>query len=356
MSLPDAPAVPRLILPIQYLRGIAALMVVWYHSVGQTPSIAALFPSSFGNSGVDLFFVISGFIMVVTTASSKLTAMEFFRRRVVRVVPLYWLLTLAMVGVAVVAPALFKTLVVAPVTLVESLLFIPHFSHSFPTKAWPLLVPGWTLNFEMFFYLVFALSLLLPSRARLPALAATFALLVGIGFALGPFNSAAAQVYTNPIMLEFVGGALLGKWWLSRRLLAPRWLSIAAIALGSLLLAFRGQDPFGFFNQMIGAVLVVFGALYVSFSAWLNRPLKALGDSSYSLYLTHLFTLGALRVIWSRAFAGETTVPEACTFIGLGLVASSFVGYVTYRWIETPLLARLQHVGRPRTAGAVRAT
>ena len=338
----------RLILPIQYLRGIAALMVVWFHAVGQIPVVATFFPSTFGNSGVDLFFVISGFIMVVTTAGTDVSALEFFRRRVVRVVPLYWLLTLAMVVTAIAMPSLFRTLIVAPKTLLESLFFIPHFSASFPSKAWPLLVPGWTLNFEMFFYLVFALSLLLPARAQLRAFIAAFALLIGAGMAFGPFESAPAQVYTDPIMLEFVAGALLAQLWLHDRHHAPQWLSVVAIAAGAALLACRNSAPLGYFNQMVGASLVVFGSLHTAFGASRNSVLKALGDSSYSLYLTHLFTLGVLRVVWSRAFAAPTTELAAAAFVATGLVVCSGVGYLAYRWIETPLLARLKHVGQAR--------
>ena len=122
------PPKSRLILPIQYLRGIAALMVVWFHSVGQIPGGRHVSsPSNFGNSGVDLFFVISGFIMVVTTAGTDVSAFEFLRRRIVRVVPLYWLLTLAMVVAAIALPSLFKTLIVAPKTLAREPAVHPAF-------------------------------------------------------------------------------------------------------------------------------------------------------------------------------------------------------------------------------------
>ena len=116
MNSAPASAANRLILPIQYLRGIAAIMVVWYHAVEQIPGVSSYFASGFGNSGVDLFFVISGFIMVTTTMGNAPGPLEFMRRRVVRVVPLYWLLTLAMVGLALCMPGLFRTLIVAPDT------------------------------------------------------------------------------------------------------------------------------------------------------------------------------------------------------------------------------------------------
>src|ERR1019366_2869669 len=144
-----------LIHPIQYLRGIAALMVVWHHGVGQLATLETYFPFRFGTSGVDLFFVISGFIMVVTTAGRDVTPTEFIARRFVRVVPLYWVLTLALAATALVAPSLFRSVTLTAVSLIQSLLFIPHFSPSHAGMIWPVLVPGWTLNYEMFFYVVF---------------------------------------------------------------------------------------------------------------------------------------------------------------------------------------------------------
>ena len=347
MSIPDArsPAT-RVILPIQYLRGIAAMMVVWFHAAEQLPGVKALIPNTFGNSGVDLFFVISGFIMVVTTTGATISPVEFMRRRIIRVVPLYWLLTLAMVGAALMAPGLFRTLIVTPVTLVESLLFVPHYSNSFPAMAWPLLVPGWTLNFEMFFYLVFALSLALPSRWRMVSLALAFAALVSAGLLFGPFDSAPARVYTSLIMLEFVAGAAIGRWWLRHGAEPPRVVSVVLVVLGFGLLLARDADPLGTWTQMIGAVMVVFGALNSTFAKWHLSLLRALGDSSYSLYLTHLFALGALRAVWAHVFGESIDMGSIAAFMLIGLVACAIVGYATWRWIETPLTRRLQRIGR----------
>ena len=347
MPLPAAsPSTPRVILPIQYLRGIAALMVVWFHAAEQLPRLKTLIPNTFGNSGVDLFFVISGFIMVITTTGSAISPIEFMRRRIIRVVPLYWLLTLAMVGAALVAPALFRTLIVTPATLVESLLFVPHYSNSFPTMAWPLLVPGWTLNFEMFFYLVFALSLALPVRWRVPGLAGAFGALVAAGLLLGPFDAAPARVYTSLIMLEFVAGAAIAKWWLQHRAEPPRALSAIAIALGFVLLLARDSQPLGTGTQMLGAVLVVFGALNSAFASLKLPLLRVLGDSSYSLYLTHLFALGVLRVVWVRLAGDSTATTSIWGFMATSLVVCAAVGYASWRWVETPLTRRLQRLGR----------
>jgi len=331
----------RVILPIQYLRGVAALMVVWWHAVQQVPDVGLVLSQGFGSSGVDLFFVISGFIMVVTAGKSAITPREFLRRRVIRVVPLYWVLTLAMVSLACVEPNWFKTLKVAPLTLAESLLFIPHFSASFPNMIWPLLVPGWTLNYEMYFYVIFAACLLLPIRFRMLALALVFGALVAIGRLAGPFDSAIARTYLSPLLLEFVAGAAIGWWWLSHRAGPPALAAVAMVAAGCVLIYFSNQPPLGGFSQMIGAALVVLGALHQGISATESRLLRALGDASYSIYLTHLFTLGALRLVWVHAVHRSDNLPAASAFMAVAMLVCAGVGYLVFRWIETPLLARL---------------
>ena len=331
----------QVILPIQYLRGVAASMVVWHHAAGQISGMSSQVPWEFGTSGVDLFFVISGFIMVVTTSGGRVTPLEFWRRRIVRVVPLYWLLTLLMVAVALVAPGLFKTLKVQASTLIQSLLFIPHFSQSFPGIVWPLLVPGWTLNFEMFFYLVFGLVLFLPERRRLLPLVAFFVALTAIGLVFGPFASAAAQTYTNPMLLEFAAGASIGAWWLSGRWRLPSSTSWLLIGAGFVLLLLRDREPLGTSTQIVGAVLVVVGALDARFAEWKSPLLQALGDSSYSLYLTHIFTLGALRVVWGHVLTAPPTLAATIVFMLLSLVVCAAAGWLLYRWVEAPLLARL---------------
>jgi exopolysaccharide production protein ExoZ len=260
---------------------------------------------------------------------------------------LYWLLTLAMVAADLVMPALFKTLKVTPVALVKSLLFVPHYSASFPDSVWPLLVPGWTLNYEMFFYLVLAASLCLPAATRLFALVGVLGALTAAGFLLGPFASAAARTYTDPLLLEFAGGALIGVAWLRDNGRLPIGLSLLLIGLGAVLLVRRDQAPLGEFNTMAGALLVLIGALDRRWATWRNKPLQALGDSSYSLYLTHLFTLAILRVAWARLVHGVATpaLGAACMLVALGTCAG--VGWLSYRWMELPLL---RWMSRPRRA------
>lgn len=342
------------ILPIQYLRGVAALMVAWHHGVGQLPGLEAHFPLRFGTSGVDLFFVISGFIMVRTTAGKSVMPGSFIARRLVRVVPLYWALTLALVAAILVAPSIFRTTVLTPTSLVQSLLFIPHLSPSHAGMVWPVLVPGWTLNYEMFFYAVFAASL--AFQHRLAALASTLAVLVAVGYVLGPFANPIARTYTDPILLEFVAGAVIGQLWIDGRLKLPMSVSLIGALIGAALLMLRDAPPLASYTQLLGAVLVVIGTLNMSRLNRQNDVLRALGDASYSIYLTHIFALGAWRWAWAKAQLDVSSLPMATLFMVSALVFCALVGWLTFLFLETPLLDRLNALLRKRLANVVPVT
>lgn len=337
MPTPAPNSGKRTILPIQYLRGIAALMVVWFHARGQIPGVEELVGGTFGASGVDLFFAISGFIMVVTTSGTTLSPWEFLKRRFMRVAPPYWILTLLMVAVASAIPSLFRTLIVTPTTLVQSLLFIPHFSASFPNKVYPLLVPGWTLDMEMFFYSMFAISLFLQERQRLATLAVTVVALAATGLFFGPFGSAVAKTYTSPLLLEFAAGAIIGRWWIGGKMRLPVAASLLLMIGGAVLMVVREGDPPYRFTQVIAASFIVVGALNSRFHNWDNRVLRELGDSSYSLYLSHVFTLGVLRVGWTKILPVTSTLSGAVAFMIISLVVCAIVGVLMYHWLEVPL-------------------
>lgn len=268
-------------------------MVVWHHALGQVPGMTDFIRlPEFGPYGVDVFFAISGFIMVVTT-QRPITGLRFIGLRIVRVVPLYWMATLAMVGLAHAFPGAFKTLRFDAASVVKSLLFIPYDSLAAPGNVWPVLIPGWTLNFEMFFYALFALALYLPCW-RQPVLLGVLAALVAVGAVW--HGSPAAWVYTNPRLLEFGIGMCLAWGWI------------------------RGGARGRCFDSVV---------------------LCELGNASYSIYLTHLFTLGALRIAWVR-LVPAVSLPSTLAFMGVALSVASLAGWLCYRLIERPLTTRLQ--------------
>jgi exopolysaccharide production protein ExoZ len=275
---------------IQYLRALAALMVVWYHAGGQIPSLEPFVTYEFGQYGVDLFFVISGFIMLVTTWDKPIGSAEFLVNRIKRIVPLYWAATLLLVGCAIVAPALFTRLKWDGASLVKSLLFVPYESLSLPGRALPLLVPGWSLNTEMFFYVLFAALLLVGRNWRVPLMVGTLSALVVGGVIWHP-TGAVSQSYTDPRLLEFAVGMVLGRLWVMKK--HPR------------------RD----------------GG---------NRLLLALGDASYSIYLSHMFTLTGLRLVWGRLPIPANFVTSV-VFMAFCLIGCAVAGWICYRLVERPI-------------------
>jgi len=351
---------------IQILRALAALLVVFHHARYQIHDFEIFFYGGFwpfGQSGVDIFFVISGFIMWVTTHDRQTTSLEFMTNRIVRIVPLYWLITLTVMCIAFAMPSLFRSIVLTPEHAIKSLFFIPHFYPGAPTRIWPLLLPGWTLNYEMVFYLVFAAALLLPRHLIIPLIGGLFAAAVAAGLAFD-FDSAVAIFYTDPIIMEFVAGMLLGHLWLHGRLTMPAWLAFAAIAVACA--AIVALTPFEESLQTrvlswgIPAVLIVSACLSLdrrgAFPS--HGLLKLLGEASYSIYLTHILTLGVLRTAWHRLGLVERDLDSACVFLVVSIAASVLVGIAVYYMVEVPMrhfFRRGRSSGRttaPVTAGA----
>ncbi len=319
---------------IQYLRAVAALGVVVFHAAERTGHHFAI-----GAAGVDIFFVISGFIMWVISERRPMSPFSFLRDRVQRIAPVYWLATAVMVlgGLA----GLFPNLVLSPSHVVASLLFVPIASPS-TGEVWPVLVQGWTLNYEMFFYAVFALTLLLPRSRRLLAISTCFLLLVGLGFAIDTDN-ALFSTYTRPIILEFVAGMIIAELWLRGRVPGGNaGLALIAIAFSGFAALAVFRLPFDEFVLGPLAVLLVVGTLALESRGWFRpRGLPMLlGDASYSIYLWHTFAISVVVKVCARA--GVDLALSAFLAVLFGTV----LGVAAYVLLEKPLTRRL----RPRIA------
>lgn len=311
---------------IQYLRALAALAVVVFHAAEKTGGSFAI-----GAAGVDVFFVISGFIMWVITARRPVTPAQFLADRAVRIVPIYWLATLAMVAGGLVG--LFPNLKLTIAHVMASLFFIPMRSPS-SGEIWPVLVQGWTLNYEMFFYAVFALALLLPRRRQLPAVAIAMGGLTLAG-ALLPSDNALAATYMRPIILEFVAGMMLGQLWLSGRVPG------AVIGGAMVVLSLSGFAAIAIFRLPfdewtcgpLGAMLVL-GTVSLE-KGGLVRPMavpRLLGDASYSIYLWHTFAISVVAKLCERLAVSPLTTLVIASIVGVA------GGIVAYRLLEQPLL------------------
>ncbi|MGX9962724.1 acyltransferase family protein [Roseomonas sp. F4] len=333
---------------IQYLRAIAAMMVVMFHLgvpmhrlgfVGAWPEWPA--------RGVDIFFVVSGLIMWMVTADRHVRLRDFYYRRLVRIVPLYWLVTSFIVGLLLLAPGLVQSGRFDAWHVVASYLFLPA-PHPAIDMVAPVLIPGWTLNYEMFFYALFGLTLLLPSRRRLWAICGVLGLLVVLG-ALVPGGGLAFAFYTSPIMLEFGFGVALGAA-LSRGWALPPGLAWTAIALGFLVLVAsdRMHAP-QILVAGLPALAIVAGAVSLEMAGRVPslRLPHLLGDASYALYLTHTVVLSAVGQIALRL--GVTTLPGGLLiFALLACAAAQVAALLLHLGFERPLNRQLLHRGRSK--------
>ena len=327
-------------LSLQYLRGIAALMVVAFHAADYAGRAAGAEPNALfaaGLSGVDLFFVISGFVMIVSTADRDVRPLAFLWKRLIRIAPLYWLLTLLLANVALLAPSLLSTTLYDGGHLLASLAFLPYRHPILPATV-PMLVPGWTLNYEMAFYLVFALSLLLPTRWQVPAVVGVLLFAVSLRHLI-PYSHAGG-FYTMPLILEFGAGMLIARAVATGIAIRP-WLAGLVFALGwAALFSLAGGDHWRSIASGAPAALIVVGAVFLERGRRLPvlPPLRWLGDASYSIYLTHVLTLPVLAKLWTAA-----GLPASAWFIAVCLAAAVLVGTTVYHLVERPLLREMRH-------------
>jgi exopolysaccharide production protein ExoZ len=346
---------------IQALRFVAALLVVTTHATLYTRERldGSLPVWHFGEVGVDLFFVISGFVMMVSTQSLVGRAdgwKQFAVRRCIRIVPMYWIATTIKLLVLVAAPTAVLHAKLDPGKTVLSYLFLP--SRNIDGDVQPLLAVGWTLTFEMFFYAVFALALFL--RARRPVIAGAVLGACAAGWLFReahwlPGQWPPATVYLDPIVLYFLIGMIIGAWTTgtsTRR---------CALGLGGVLLfwaALRALDPAdrsldGLREVARPAIvtLVVLAMVLLDplIKGRIPRPITFMGDASYSLYLFH--PLVAPVVPAALAHVGLRVVPLSLV---LCVVAAVLAAAVIYRYVESPLTARLRRRSGSRSSASRR--
>jgi exopolysaccharide production protein ExoZ len=333
-------AAPAAYLSIQQLRAVAALGVVVAHleiylgRLGYSGSWPA-----FLTSGVDIFFVISGFIMWVTTANRKVTPQRFMLNRLARIVPLYWFITGFALAVLLANKALMPNGALDWKHVIASFLFVPAV-HPVLGEPQPLVTAGWTLNFEMMFYALFALALALPRRFRLNAALLLLCGVVAIR-PLGPEPFGILWFYSSNIVLEFGFGLLIGAFVTSGRRL-PTALGLGLLGAGTALVIglseIRNAEHLRAILRGLPSAMIVFGAVICELNGrvWRNRLLGFLGDASYSVYLSHGIILSAFTRFWPRILP-ETLSNNLVLFVGAGFVVAALGGSVVYLLIESPL-------------------
>lgn len=305
---------------IQTLRAVAALMVVLFHASQAAHGSVIFAPfGRFGAAGVDIFFVISGFVM--TIAGDRVTPARFLADRFQRIAPLYWLITAAMVGASAIglAGATFT-----PQEIWTSFAFIPWAGAN---GVMPVLHVGWTLNYEIMFYGLFAASMLFGRRRTAWLLSGLVALVLA-----GPLLSGTVQgrFFSNPIILEFGFGVVIATVLATSRTL-PIWLSGSMTLVGVVLIVLLpASDEWRLLSWGVPGAMVVAGAVSAERSGFkISVPL--VGQASYALYIVHVLVIAALlRITPDRGEAFVVLATAACLAAGIAL----------HLLVEQPLLHR----------------
>lgn len=336
---------------LQGLRGIAACAVVWSHAYARAERtwIAEIGRSyldphpaviQIGHFGVDLFFVLSGFLMTYLHQrdfGQHDAPREFLRRRITRVVPLYWLLSAAGLLLLSLGPALFSYHKgIEWGWMLGCFAFIPWpMSDGFSS---PIIGTGWTLDYEMYFYALFALALLFRGGFRI--LCALMSMSIILGFTLKPQHPW-PQLLTSPMLLEFMLGAFIA-------LYAQRFSRRAAImlmAVSVVLIAVGGAPYARSANQELTRVwcwgipsallLVATVRLAPSCNGWIGRYLVRLGDASYSIYLFQVFALPTIAIAL-RSLRIPVLLPIDLAITVLWML-TCLMGVVCWSCIEKPM-------------------
>lgn len=328
---------------IQSLRFIAALMVVLTHTTHMIGERILNVGNGNvwreGNAGVDIFFVISGFVMMTSSASlrdSANAAFDFIFRRCLRVVPLYWVATTLKLMAVLLIPAATVHSSIDPLHIIGSYLFLPRYNVDHDIM--PLVAVGWTLMFEMFFYALFATALYL----RRSPIGFIFPILIALSCLsfLKREGGGAWQFYLDPILMEF------GLGMVAARLIRAGFVMRPGLGIAAILLAFISllvpSEMYGS-QRAIGwgipafIIVVCTAAIEPFLFKHLPRFLAYLGDTSFALYLFHGFyvpMVGIAVLRFGMASSGLAFVVSVAGSIVLGVVA--------HRFIEIPLGFRLK--------------
>jgi len=309
---------------IQILRAFAALAVVAYHTNYRVPG---LLHTDF--LGVAIFFVISGFIM----SYIRETAGVFLVRRIIRIVPLYWLGTcLYAAMVVLIYPRIGKATdnTVTLSTFLQDIFFVPRFDRN-EALVFPVLGVGWTLNLEMYFYTLFAAMLFINRRLAPILVGATLLAfwIVARMFTPSPFVSFLAHDY----VVYFVFGITVFYLWRA----IPKSASVGGLCLVSgfcmlVYFAISGSD----LSAKLAAPMIVLGAVILESAGYplkLRAPLL-LGSASYALYLFHPFIIGLARA----GFTPDSNVATATIVTATCVVLAIFI----HKRIEIAILSKLR--------------
>lgn len=334
---------------IHAMRGLAALAVAASHLPSFVPMPSGSGTSwewlAVGKAGVDVFFVISGFVMAVATASLASgwrSSLGFLWRRLARVAPLYWLVTLFLVGLFLLDRRFGAERVIDIDLVLRSLFFVPV--HGPEGGIRPIVGVGWSLDYEMYFYVCMAVVIASVPRGRLAVLALG---MVTVYLATQHvLDSGVDWVVNAGLSLEFLLGVLAARIR-HHRLATGAALLVGLAACGAMLPVLGALHPWGAgLDRTLSWGAVAFVLVLTLTAAehrwpWRRvRSLGALGDASYALYLTHSLVFAVFQRLAGRFDWPGGIVVSA----GVMIVLAILVSITVHRWIEKPVVTRLQRL------------
>lgn len=321
---------------IQALRAVAANLVVIYHAIllyslhDHSYAVAASRFPDIGTSGVQCFFVISGFVMAGISKSE--TAGAFLRARLTRIYPIYWFYLALTITYFLLRNVNFDI-----PQVISAILLLPD-------GAKPILSVSWSLIHELYFYIVVAL--IIAFRAPLlPSLAVWAATIIISKAAETTTSTYVVGLVTHGYTLSFIAGMLvailpIGRW-------APAALIVGLASLPYGILHVSEQEITR--SLLMGGpyVLILYGVINLERAGKLTAPmwLQRLGDASYSTYLSHILVVSLFCKIYGSI--PHFGVIGDIIFVVVSMVAANIWGLLSYRFIELPILGYTRNFAKP---------
>ena len=332
---------------IQILRAIAALSVVYVHC---TISKDYYFPAT-GLFGVDIFFIISGFIIAFVVTRD---VNQFMIKRVFRIYPMYLLATLGSAFVLIVAPNIFNTMTITWAGFIKSLFFIPD-----PEKGSPILGQGWTLRFEMFFYFAMYLSLLFVKNKKYSSyVCIAFIVIFLSGFQIIKPNNYMLNYFNNGLLFEFVYGVLLFKCYEYVKAKKYKVNNVLKISM-SMLMAIIGYGSMVFFDithiHVTGLRHIDYGIPSLLLAAALltlennikdtkvMRGVVKIGEASFVMYLVHYhIVIFFSRCIFNNIISAKNIFIIELVKIAIAFIMTIIISIIIYEGIDKPIQKQLK--------------
>ena len=329
-------------LSVQYLRAIAAFLVVLSHTAWKSMQIDNMTLSWWhhaGTFGVDIFFIISGFIMTYTSVKlyqQPYGIRTFLKKRFIRIIPLYWFFTLMALSAFLLFPQLVNS------SGGETEIFKSFFLLPIRANESYLVSVGWTLEFEFIFYFIFAFGLLFTQfRGNILVFFILVLSFLGAVFIPESMMNYMAYAFINNLFLEFALGMLL--YYLIQNLKQMSLFSSIILMVVGLLWFYATFSAYALtdiraIDSGIPAFLFSFGLISLEpiLKKRTSSLLLKLGDSSYSLYLSHPFVLVLVFSLYRKL---EHLLPQNELFMNLSMILISLlVGYLVHLFIERTLI------------------